>query len=129
MKITIAWDNAEQSILYCAYTGDWVLEEYLASIDESVSRVRSVDHRVDVVVNVVDRAAQTPPLWGLRMWRYAVINTPPNKGITVVVPGNAGVRAFSAALNRLARPQPSGRILTADTLEEARQLIQSMRNT
>ena len=128
MKITIAWDNAEQSILYCAYTGDWVLEEYLASIDESVSRVRSVDHRVDVVVNVVDRAAQTPPLWGLRSWRYALINSPHNKGVTVVIPASAGVRAFAVALNRIARLRPDNRILTADSLDEARLLIQSLRS-
>ena len=128
MKITVEWDDPEQTVLCMTYEGQWVLEEYLASIDQSVAMVRSVNHHVDVIVNAVDNAAQTPPLWGLRMWRYAVINTPPNKGITVVVPGNAGVRAFSAALNRLARPRPYGRILTADTLDQARLLIQSMRD-
>ena len=110
------------------FAGEWVLEEYQASLDQGVALMQSVGHRVDIIVHTVDAEAQTPPLWGLRSWRYAVINSPPNTGLTVVVPGNAGVRAFAFALSRVAGPQYYGKILTADTLDEARLLIQNARN-
>lgn len=127
MKIMMDWDDSEQTILYCGYEGEWVLEEYRTSIDRGVQLTRSVDHRVDIIVHAVDAAAQMPPLWALRSWRYAVMNSPPNRGVTVVVPGNAGVRAFASALSHLAGPHNYGRILTADTLDDARLLIQNVR--
>ncbi|MEO8393092.1 MAG: hypothetical protein ABI700_08860 [Chloroflexota bacterium] len=127
MKFTIDWDDPEHSILYASYEGEWVLEEYTASFDQGVQMMRSVDHRVDVIVHTLDAAAQSPPLWALRTWRYAVINSPPNAGLTVSVPGNAGVRAFSFALSRLAGPHYYGKLATADTLDEARQLIHNSR--
>ena len=119
----IDWDDPEQTILRVAYEGEWALEDYQASLDQGVSMTRSVDHRVDIIVQTLDDDSQTPPLWGLRSWRYAVINSPPNIGVTVVVPGSAGVRAFAFALSRLAGPHNYGRILTADTLDQARLLI------
>ncbi len=128
MKITVAWDNPKQTILCVTYDGEWVLEEYLASLDEGVRLMRSVDHCVDVIVHTVDTAAQTPPLWALRYWRYAVMNAPPNAGMTVSVPGNASVRAFSFALNRLLGSHFQGKLVTANTVDEARQLIRKMRN-
>ena len=129
MKNTIVWDDPEQTILHCSYEGEWVLDEYLASLDQGVHLMQSVDHRVDVIVHAVNAAAQTPPLWGLRSWRYAVMNAPPNAGLTVVVPGNTGVRAFAMALNRLSGRHYYGKILTADTLDEARQIIQNSRKS
>jgi hypothetical protein len=128
MKITIEWDDREHSIICATYAGEWVLEEYVVSFEQGDQMMRSVDHRVDVIVHTMDAAAQSPPLWALRSWRYAVMNSPPNAGLTVSVPGNAGVRAFSFALSRLAGPHYYGKLVTADTLDEARQLIQTSRS-
>ncbi len=123
----IEWDNPEQTILRATYEGEWVLEEYQASLDQGVAMTRAAGHRVDIIVHTLDVDAQTPPLWGLRSWRYAVINAPPNAGVTVIVPASAGVRAFAFALNRVAGQHYYGKIMTADTLEEARLLIQTAR--
>ena len=128
MKISIVWDDPDQTIIYCSYEGEWVLEEYLAALNQGVRLMRSVDHPVDVIVYTVDAAAQSPPLWALRAWRYAVMNQPSNAGMTVSVPGNASVRAFSFALNRLLGSHFQGKLLTANTVDQARQLIRQARN-
>jgi hypothetical protein len=128
MPITVTWDDeTEKRIVYIRCEGVWNWSEYDRAAKESFVLVASVFHRVDLLVHMLDAAAQRPPVGSFTKWRHSLQTAPPNYGITILVPGNFFVNTFMSVFNNIMGKNNPIRVRGAPTLEAARQLSAKLR--
>lgn len=116
------WDNDEKTILLHVYSGDVILQDYFDVIDKSKQMTESVPHTVHVILDRTTAESQPPGLSAAL--RYANKHIPSNQGIRVVVGGNRFTRLM-VDIGRVVAPHLVKDVYFADTLDEARALIQS----
>ena len=124
MGITNTWDNEEKTIIHQAYVGTWSWDEFDAAQQESGAMLDSVDHRVDLIINI---EKSTIPDVRTALTKFPdIANVPalthPNAGLAVI----AGARQLAATLieafGEFYKPA-ADKIEIAATLEEAHELI------
>jgi hypothetical protein len=125
MAVSVAWDNDEQTILRYDVKGHWTWDEFTVAFKQGLAMVAAVTHRVDFMVNPLDQKSRgyLPPntiYHVITMYR----NSPPNKGLTVVIGGGSFFKTLNE-LNRRLYPRISARYLVVDSLEEARAALKT----
>jgi hypothetical protein len=84
MPITNHWLDAEHSIIKQDYEGHWAWDEFFASADDGRALAKSVDHRVDYILDmrkgVIPRSGST-----LTNSRAVMSRRAPNAGIFVIL--------------------------------------------
>lgn len=119
MAITVNWDNAQKTALYIRSEGSWTWEEFHQAFQDGTACVRSVDHSVDIIIHMVDFAAQRPPTNAFKHWLSAMHQVPDNTGLVILVPGNGWVQAFASAFLRVLGDRYPFKVAFAQTLDEA----------
>lgn len=120
MAIELIWHDEAKSIICENYQGQWTWEDYFAMSAALVEMMKSVDHRVDIVANMKEG---TMPRSGASMTfaKKAMTSLPPNWGRMVIVT-NPFIRALTSIFKKF-DSQLGSKILTADTVEKAYQVI------
>lgn len=124
MPTSCRWDDAEKSIIYIAYEGNWTWEEYFEVADTSRQMALSVSHRVDYIG---DFQGGISPRTGSQMsnGRKVMQNLAPNSGIVVTV-DNAFTRIQLSIFKAIDR-RLGAIIHGASSVEEARRIIAQQR--
>jgi hypothetical protein len=122
MKITVAWDNPEQTIIRYDFAQGWTWEDLFAAVAEDDSLMDSVDHDVHIIFNVQDASVPPNPLSRLR-GLSGQIN--PKLGLLVVVATDAWFHRVTEIFYSVYGKNLEGLagVHRADTLADARQII------
>jgi hypothetical protein len=127
MSITASWFDAEKRIICYAMVDEWTWDE-LKSVAAEVDRmIRSVPHRVDVIIDFSQSLGE-PPHSMLSHLRSGPLNSAGNWGGGVFV----GVTPFlQVVLKTFIRVEPelASRYCIAHTPDEARMVILQRRAT
>jgi hypothetical protein len=120
MSIIVQWDNDEKTIVRQEYQGVWTWDDYFTALHESDELVASVEHCVDVIVNMRPGIL---PKNGAAMSnaRSAMRSGPPNRGLVVIVT-NPFIRALLNVFLKIDR-QFAPMVAGVDSIEQARALI------
>lgn len=119
----ILWHDPEQTILRTEYSGAWTWDDFHAAVETAVEMMKSVPHRVDLIVapqpnSVMPHSSADPHL------KRAIQMLPPNFGIQVIVTQNAWSRAMASIFTKLfSGGSFKGRLYFVANVEEADKLI------
>lgn len=117
----IEWDNEEKTILLTIYEGNMVLEEYYRVTDETFVALSQVPHTVHTIM--LRQNVRTVPATMSKVLQYANKKTPPNLGINVIVGANTSTKMI-VRIGKVVAPKLTKEVYFANSLEEARQIIQ-----
>ncbi len=126
MPITIRWFNAEHTIIQYEFEGRWSWEELHAAIEQVQALMNSVDHRVDIIVDV--SGSRGIPAGAITQMRGGTLKASENWGMGVFVGTGAFIKALLNTFSRV-YPQMGERYATADTPEAAHQIILEARKS
>jgi hypothetical protein len=128
MTVTLTWEDPAQTIIRCAFSGAFDVENYAALEGDLPLMIASVSHRVDVIVCLLP-GASLPSLRGLLPEIGILINImPPNFGLLVGV-GHGLLLTNPLSINIanwlivLYYPQARDRLFVAGSYDAARRLI------
>lgn len=124
MTISVIWDNPEKTTIRFIFEGKWKLDDLYPVLDEHSTMMSSIDHIVDAIVDM--RASPVIPSNVLSIRSRQERKRPQNNGISVVVGGGAFVKTIALMYQKLVSTNMSMNF--ADTLEEAREIIEKNRN-
>jgi hypothetical protein len=120
MTIHAEWDNETKTVIRHDFDGLWTWNEFQELCRATRDMVTSVPHQVHIISDM--RGAIMPRGRGMMgNMRRATLSAPSNRGIIVVV-----VNPFLKTLLSLFMsfdPEMTGIIYSAESVEEARQLI------
>jgi hypothetical protein len=123
MTVTARWDNDDRSIIFYQFSHDWTWDELLIAINRGRVLQDSVNHRVDMILDMRDVAI--PDDVENHQRRLAGIRHP-NTGIRVVLmngePMTALFKTFTQTYKKIADSYE-----LASSLEAAYQLIKARR--
>jgi hypothetical protein len=119
MPARVIWDNEEKNIVRYVFEGKWTLDELYAVMKEEDQMMAAVTHRVDVIVDFQDSGAIPDRLLANfpKIFESSSASHP-NVGMTVII----GAAGFAEMLANIFS-KVFTRMLTAQTLEEARAII------
>jgi hypothetical protein len=119
MPVRVIWDNEEKNIVRYVFEGKWTLDELYAVMKEEDQMMAAVTHRVDVIVDFQDSGAIPDRLLANfpKIFESSSASHP-NVGMTVII----GAAGFAEMLANIFS-KVFTRMLTAQTLEEARAII------
>ncbi len=122
MKITVAWDNPERTIIRYDFADGWTWEDLFAAVAEDDSLMDTVDHTVHLIFNVQDTSAPPNPLSKMRGLSGQIS---PQLGLLVVVGSDAWFHRVTEIFYSVYGKNLEGMVgvRRADTLAQARQLI------
>ncbi len=123
MDISLLWCDREQRILYLRLAGAWEMDAARGVIDAYQQQVRAAPQPIDLIAEAVDGSAMHPPFWVLPLAINGILSAPKNIGHIVLVPNRPAFAALADVGLRLLGDRYKGRIHTATTLPQARQLI------
>jgi hypothetical protein len=126
MSINITWDNPEKTIIYINFEGDWDWAAYDAAINELHSKIREVNHTVDIL-SYMPPGKTLPPGAPLNHLRRAFQQQPANGGYSVFIGGTTFGDAIVSVFSKMNR-SVAEKIKVAETLEAGRVLIAKLRN-
>ncbi len=126
MSIAVEWDDEERTILHYTFESPWTWEEYHAAIARAWEMAAEVDHPTDTITDM--RNSRLLPDNVFRHVRQSMVEIPESTRTVVIVGAGMLVQALLNILRRVYRNQ-DGLFFTAETLEEARELIYSRRET
>ncbi len=125
MPITVNWFNEEKTILRYYFEGDWTWADMDAAIARANALLASVDHRVDVLIDI--RASQWMPSDGaLSYLRRATLNAADNWGMGVFVGLSPLMQATLGIFARVYRTL-GARYAAASSVAEAVSIIERER--
>jgi hypothetical protein len=117
----IEWDNEEKTILRTTYEGNMLLEEYYRVTDETFEALSHVPHTVHTIM--LRQNVRSVPATMSKVLQYANKKTPPNLGINVIVGATTSTKMI-VKIGRVIAPKLAKEVYFANSLEEARQIIQ-----
>lgn len=125
MGIHLIWDNEEKTVLRHIYEGEWTLEDLHAMIDSTYKWIDTVGH--SQIVNIIADLSQsaTPPSKVLSASRHYRSKRHARQGIQVIVGSSLRLTFMKIITQAAMAIVPQARnVRFADTVEEARQIIQ-----
>jgi hypothetical protein len=123
--IRVDWDNDEKTVIIVTLDTEWTWNDVQTINEKATILYESVDYVVDIIADVRDSRLVVT---GILSYVRNLLTTPwhPHAGYVIVVGATISVRTlFEAAA--LAINKPLSRIAFAQTLEEARAIIQQRR--
>ena len=124
MPITVDWDDAAQTILVYTFTSPWNWIEYRTAINHAWALVDQVDHPTDTIT---DMSASGPlPQNLFQNIKNSVTGIPDSTQTVVLIGGGLLIEVSISVLRRL-YPASISKFVTAQGMDEARQLIQQRR--
>lgn len=122
MPIHVTWDNREKTRILWDIHPPWTFDEFHCAGNESRIMVAAMNLPFDLIVDANNSA---PPKMGLREFRDAMQNAHPNQRFMVIVRGHKFTTMIMDILRDLGvRLTDIETMLLADTVEEARQLLE-----
>jgi hypothetical protein len=128
MPVHAAWDNAEKTVMRWTFEGAWKWDEYYTLRAETNQKIAAETHAVDLIVDLSKSNALPDGI--LTHGRNAVVATPPNIGVTVLVGANPVLRSFYKMFSNLYRTLISSKeldMVMANTVEDAYKLLAERR--
>lgn len=126
MPVTVDWDNPNQTTLCYTFRGRWTWDDFHAIVDESETFWESVSHPVDIIVDVAETDLPPgDPLPHLQMLQEKYRK--PNVGHTVIIGVRGIFRVLADAFVSLFNQTAAGKFFFADSIEEARTILQDQR--
>lgn len=121
--IHVQWDDpVDQSAIRYDFLDKWTWEEFTEAAVEARKMIDSVEHRVDAIANLCDTTHLAPN--AIPQIQRAMRDPAPNFGVLVVAQSHPLIRRITEMTRMIT---PNLRIHIADTLDDARTLIQSLR--
>lgn len=124
MPIHMVWDDEAHTILHHIYDGEWTPDELHRAVDLNYELQATVAHPVDVISDFTNNKTYHVPL---TISRHMEQRVPPNQRLIVIVAVQRGLQMSTEAVRKLA-PKTTANFRTADTLDEARVIIQDFRD-
>ncbi|MBA3873897.1 MAG: hypothetical protein H0X30_32595 [Anaerolineae bacterium] len=122
MSYSIQWDNADQTVVFQQYTDTAVKEDLYSLSKKSAEMLRSVAHTVHLIID------ERPVKVTLNYTdiKFLESNVPDNQGAVVMIVNKSGLayKKMIQDLGRTLAPKAFDQPYFAETLEEARQLLQ-----
>lgn len=126
-NIVAAWDNEEKTIIRVTYGLTWTWDDYFQADQAAQALLDSVDHRVDLILDMLNTALPADSLSRIpTLIRAGIGLARPNTGIVVLVGTSGYLRTLISAFQKV-YPQESRRVFLVETLDEAYALIASKR--
>ena len=126
MAMTVVWDDDARTIVRYDVEGSWTWDDYQDSLVELNSLLDTVDHKVDVIINI--RSGKWIPEDVFNRFNHDMRQRHPNIGrLQVFVGAGMLIQILVASFMRIYGRAVDIEFLFADTLEEARQLIHERR--
>lgn len=122
MSIKVDWVNQEQSIIGYIVKDTWTSLEMESAIENSFILSETVEHTVDVIVDM--RRSQSVPDDALLLFKNALKVLPENRGRIVVISTDEVTKTFFKML-KLVGGQPAKKISIVDTPRQAIEIIES----
>ncbi len=121
MSIKLFWDNPEQNIIRQEFSGRWTSDEYVQSVFTMYDMMRTVPHRVHIIVDMTRTEGFTTRMLAAAPRFHEKL--PDNRGLTV---GISIPRHLVTIVRVATRVYPRlGRYLHfTDTLDGAYQIIE-----
>ena len=121
MPIQNQWDNAQKTILRNIYEGEWDLEDLYMSQEAMAEKLDSVDHGVDVIVDL--RESMSVPRSFLPHMRRMNDKAHPNTRRLILVGANPIMTALFNMARKIYRRNEERQISMCHTLEEAYRIL------
>lgn len=99
MAVQISWGNEHKTFTVFEFIGTWTWEEYYAARDKGVSMVNSVDHTVNIIVDISQSSFFPQNM--LTHFRSSVNQAPRPFDLCVIVSQSRFVEALVNVLSRL----------------------------
>lgn len=128
MPVNVDWDNPNHTTICYTFRGNWTWDDFHAILAESEALWESVSHTIDIIVDVAE--TDLPP--GNPMPHLQVLQekySKPNVGNTVIVGVRGIFRVLADAFVRLFNQTARGKFFFADSIEEARTILQDQRKS
>ena len=120
MAITVQWENLEKTIVCQTYNGVWPLEELPEAISKSADLINSVDHPVDVIIDLTDNGVETFSV--LSSLRSIERKEPKNQRAVVIIGATFTVNML-IRIGRTIAPSAGRYLQLAKSKEEAYKII------
>ena len=122
MSYSIQWDNADKTVVFQQYTDQAVKEDLYSLSKESAEMLRTVSHTVHLIID------ERPVKVTLNYTdiKFLESNVPENQGAVIMIVNKSGL-AYKKLIQDVGRslaPKAFDQPYFAETLEEARQLLQ-----
>ncbi len=123
MKINVAWDNDEKTILIYKFEKGWSWNDLREIFGEGYSMLDLVDHRVDVIMDFSE-ASMFAPSGAINQARH-VSNNPrhDNIGLTVLVGSNFVSSIFNMFKKIASNSTAKWEVVFARKIEESYSII------
>lgn len=92
MSVQIVWDNNEKTIIRFIFEGKWTWEEFYPTHYKAIDMVKSVTHRVNVIVDM--RKGVSTPANVLMHIKNISDKQPPNVGLSVIVTDSSFIHSL-----------------------------------
>jgi hypothetical protein len=127
MPIEIAWLDEEKTFFVGMFIGYWTWDDYLNSAAQSIEMLMGLDYRIDQIIDMRESGPipSGPALTNLH--RSDSLTRHQYEGIVVLVGASPILHGLVTAL-AMTNPQRKPRLF-AESMEEAKTLIQNDRNT
>ena len=122
MSYLIKWDNTEKTVILQQYTDNPVKDDLYRLAEESAKMLQNVSHTVHLIIDERSTKVTLNPT----DMKYLEDNVPANQGAVVMVIEEGGL-TYKRVMQDVARtvaPKAFDQPYFAETLEEARQLLQ-----
>ncbi len=87
MTALAAWDTDDETVVRVDLTDPWTWKEYDRAIDQACELIKTVDHLVDLIINLTDSQA-APAVQSLRHFQRTLSLMPENTGLMVAAGGD-----------------------------------------
>ncbi len=121
MGITVSWDDQQQTVARMRFVGEWSLDDFRAANLQTVMLVRSVEHEVYVISDLL--ASDEMPI-GI-LWQLRTISgmRPSNWGGGIALTKNVIIKNVVDILGRIYMGPQQQRLFVVTTEEEAETVI------
>jgi hypothetical protein len=126
MPITVDWFDTEQTIVRYEFLGRWSWTELHTAVDEVQDMLASVDHRVDIIIDVSQNVGI--PSGAIIQMKSGSMKANKNWGMGVFVGTGAFINALITSFTRI-YPKMAERYAIAMSIDEAQKLIIERRTT
>lgn len=125
MSITVNWFDPEHTIIHYDFEGQWSWGELNEVVNQVNEMVRSVGHRVDVIIDVTN--GQSTPSGAFSQIQGITAKAPDNWGMGVFVGASGLVRVLVTTFLKI-YPRFNQRYALTDTVAEALDIIRERRD-
>jgi hypothetical protein len=127
MGIITRWDDKQQTIVLLEFETSWTLDDLKQAVQEADALIGSVDHRVDLLIDIED-SRMPSDFMGMARVLLADGEARGNEGRRVVVGASALFRQGYNAVKAAFRSKLEGREISfAADRDEARAILRSLR--